>query len=227
MLSCQPEPDCSFCARLCSFRAVNREQFPDKHNAPVPSFGELSAELLVVGLAPGLKGANFSGRPFTGDYAGALLYETLLKFGFATGEYEARANDSITLVNARITNAVRCVPPENKPTPEEMRHCLPFLRAEIAHMKNLKVLVTLGLVSHQSTLRALGEKPSNFKFAHGAQHILSPGALVINSYHCSRYNTQTNRLTQDMFHDIFSFVQGFLNQDKVQTTSAHRAICSA
>jgi uracil-DNA glycosylase family 4 len=207
MTSYQPERDCPLCPRLCAFRATNRQTFPDKHNAPVPSFGPLSAELLVVGLAPGLKGANFSGRPFTGDYAGVLLYQTLLKFGFASGVYEARADDSLTLLNARITNAVRCVPPENKPTPEEMRQCLPFLSEEIAQMKNLKILVTLGLVSHQSTLRALGERPSSAKFAHGAQHKLPSGHLVINSYHCSRYNTQTNRLTETMFHDVFAAVK--------------------
>lgn len=213
MTSYQPERDCPLCPRLCAFRAANQQQFPSKHNAPVPSFGPLSAELLVVGLAPGLKGANFSGRPFTGDYAGVLLYETLLKFGFATGRYEARADDSLTLINARITNAVRCVPPENKPTPEEMRQCLPFLSAEISQMKNLKILVTLGLVSHQSTLRALEQKPSSVKFAHGAQHQLASGLLIINSYHCSRYNTQTNRLTESMFHDIFAVAKDKLKKE--------------
>lgn len=201
-----PDRDCPLCPRLCAFRAANRQKFPDKHNAPVPSFGSLDAELLVIGLGPGLKGANFSGRPFTGDYAGDLLYSSLIKFGFAKGEFKARADDGLELINCRITNAVRCVPPENKPTPEEMRQCLPFLKDEIAAMKNLKSILVLGLVSHQSTFRALGERPTAYKFAHNAQHLTPQGIMVHNSYHCSRYNTQTNRLTEAMFHKVFEAI---------------------
>lgn len=201
-----PEKDCDLCPRLHEFIQGNRVKFPDKFNAPVPSFGSLDASLLVVGLAPGLKGANFSGRPFTGDYAGDLLYPTLLKFGFARGEFKARADDGLELVDARITNAVRCVPPENKPTGPEINTCRPFLVDEIAAMPNLKVILSLGLVSHNSVLKTLGAKISAHKFAHGAVHEI--GELkVIDSYHCSRYNTNTGRLTTQMFEDVFEKIK--------------------
>lgn len=197
-----PHKDCDLCPRLSTFRAENRVKFPGRWNAPVPSFGEADCRLLVVGLAPGLKGANFSGRPFTGDYAGDLLYATLLKFGYAEGMYGEHAEDGLKLKNCRITNAVRCVPPENKPTPAEMKQCLGFLKQEIAGLKNLKVILSLGLISHNSVLKALGHKISSYKFAHGARHDL--GELVlIDSYHCSRYNTNTGRLTTGMFEDVF------------------------
>jgi uracil-DNA glycosylase family 4 len=209
-VSVLPEKDCSLCPRLCEFRERNISAFPGKHNAPVPSFGDMDAALLVVGLAPGLKGANFSGRPFTGDYAGELLYSTLIKFGFAKGVYEARADDGLALQNCRITNAVRCVPPENKPTPEEMRTCLPFLTREISAMPNLKVILTLGQISHTSTLRALGEKPSGYGFGHNSLHHISGKPAVINSYHCSRYNTQTKRLTEEMFHIVFDRISALV-----------------
>jgi uracil-DNA glycosylase family 4 len=202
-----PAHDCPLCPRLCSFREQNREKFPDKHNGPVPPFGSLDAELLIIGLAPGLKGANFSGRPFTGDFAGELLYSTLIKYGFAKGVFKARPDDGLELVNCRITNAVRCVPPENKPTPEEMKTCLPFLTTEIAAMKNLKSILVLGLISHQSTFRALGQKPSAYKFAHNALHRLPSGIAIHDSYHCSRYNTQTGRLTEAMFHEVFDKIR--------------------
>lgn len=201
-----PDKNCPLCPRLCEFRAENREKFPDKHNAPVPAFGGLDAELLVVGLAPGLKGANFSGRPFTGDYAGDLLYPTLIKFGFAKGIYGARPDDGLEMVNARITNAVRCVPPQNKPTTEEMKSCLPFLVNEIAAMPNLKVILSLGLVSHNSVLKALKQKISAHKFAHGARHQIGDITLI-DSYHCSRYNTNTGRLTTKMFEDVFGKIE--------------------
>ncbi len=209
MIFTSPIRDCDLCPRLCAFRHNNRQKFPDKFNAPVPSFGNLDAQFLIIGLAPGLKGANFTGRPFTADYAGDLLYSTLLKYGFAKGHYAAHAQDGLTLVNCRITNAVRCVPPENKPTPFEMAQCLPFLKAEIAAMKNLKVILTLGQISHQSTLRALDAKISRFKFAHNTVHNISH-LSVINSYHCSRYNTQTRRLTEGQFHDVFDNIQKLL-----------------
>ncbi len=197
-----PEKDCNLCPRLEGFRAENRGKFPDKFNAPVPSFGPKTAELLIVGLAPGLKGANFSGRPFTGDYAGDLLYATLLKFGFAQGNYEARADDGLELKNCRITNAVRCVPPENKPITEEMNTCRPFLVDEIETMENLKTILSLGLISHNAVVKTFGQKISAHKFAHGAMHDMG-GITLIDSYHCSRYNTNTKRLTTEMFEDVF------------------------
>ena len=201
-----PEKNCDLCPRLHDFIQDNRLKFPDKFNAPVPSFGGLDSELLIVGLAPGLKGANFSGRPFTGDYAGDLLYPTLIKFGFATGEFKARADDGLELVNARITNAVRCVPPENKPTGAEINTCRPFLIDEIDAMKNLKAILCLGLISHNSVLKTLGAKISAHKFAHGAVHDIGD-VKVIDSYHCSRYNTNTGRLTTEMFEDVFQRIK--------------------
>lgn len=203
-----PSADCSVCPRLAAFRAQNSAKFPDKHNAPVSPFGALDANLLIVGLAPGLKGANFSGRPFTGDYAGDLLYATLLKFGRARGVYAARADDGLALVSTRITNAVRCVPPQNKPDPAEIKACNNFLKVEIGAMKNLKAIVTLGLVSHGAVLKVLGGRASAFKFAHGAVHDIA-GLKVFNSYHCSRYNTQTRRLTDSMFESVFEAVNAF------------------
>lgn len=207
---CLPDHDCPLCPRLVEFRIQNRKKFPDKFNAPVPSFGDLDAQLLVVGLAPGLKGANFTGRPFTGDYAGDLLYATLLKFGFAQGIYDERADDGLALKNCRITNAVRCVPPENKPTPQEMSACLGFLKNEIAAMPNLKVILSLGLVSHNSVLKVFGKKMTAAKFAHGAVHDIGNGRKLIDSYHCSRYNTQTRRLTTDMFEDVFKTIRSLI-----------------
>lgn len=205
-----PGLGCALCPRLFSFRETNRKEFPGKHNAPVPSFGSLGAKLLVVGLAPGLRGANFSGRPFTGDYAGELLYATLLKFGFAEGVYQARADDGLRLLDVRITNAVRCVPPENKPTGGEISQCLPFLSKEMEAMTNLRAVVSLGLISHNAVLRATGHKVSAFKFKHGAAHRLSDRVTLFDSYHCSRYNTNTGRLTTPMFEDVFSGVDALL-----------------
>ncbi len=170
-----PGRDCALCERLASYRDENRAKEPFWHNAPVPSFGALDAELLVVGLAPGLRGANRTGRPFTGDHAGLLLYATLLKFHFATGTYLERPDDGLALVKCRITNAVRCVPPQNLPTPAEEKACNAFLAAEIAAMPKLRVILTLGTVAHQMSLRALGVRPSLFKFAHGALHTPRPG----------------------------------------------------
>lgn len=203
MLELLPDRDCALCPRLKSFIDENRCKFPQEYNAPVPSFGGRDARLLIVGLAPGLRGANFSGRPFTGDYAGDLLYSTLLKFGFARGVYKARVDDGLELVDARITNAVKCVPPENKPTGEEISTCLRFLKQEVASMPNLKVVLSLGLISHNAVLRAFGRKISAHKFAHGAMHELGGGRILIDSYHCSRYNTNTRRLTTEMFEGVF------------------------
>ncbi len=197
-----PAPDCVLCPRLAAFRAENAAKFPDWHNAPVASFGDDGAALLIVGLAPGLRGANRTGRPFTGDYAGDLLYPTLLKFGLATGPFDARADDGLQLVNCRITNAVRCVPPENKPTGAEAKACRPFLASEIAGMMQLRGLLALGKVAHDAVLATLGIKLAAHKFAHGAVHEVGDGLWLADSYHCSRYNTNTGRLTAEMFEAV-------------------------
>ncbi len=210
MFELLPDHDCSLCPRLKAFINDNRQRFPEKYNAPVPSFGPKEAQLLIVGLAPGLKGANFSGRPFTGDYAGELLYATLLKFGFASGEYKAHKNDGLILNNARITNAVKCVPPENKPLPAEINTCRQFLEQELATMPNLKIILSLGLVSHNTVVKAFSHKQSLFKFVHGAGHDMGRGITLIDSYHCSRYNTNTRRLTTEMFEDVFSKIREVL-----------------
>ncbi len=199
-----PDENCPLCPRLKDFRTRNREAFPDKFNAPVPSFGPQDASLLIVGLAPGLRGANFTGRPFTGDYAGDLLYSTLCTFGLAKGTYEQRPDDSLELINCRVTNAVRCVPPENKPTGIEIKTCQPFLEAEMQNLPNLKILLALGKIAHDAVLRTTGHKLSAFKFTHGALHRLDNGLVLADSYHCSRYNTNTGVLTEAMFHDVFS-----------------------
>jgi len=180
---------------------------PGWHNAPVPSFGPLDAALLVVGLAPGVRGANRTGRPFTGDYAGQLLYATLLKFGFAAGMYDERADDGLSLQDCRITNAVRCVPPQNLPTPLEDKTCNQFLRTEIAAMPRLRAILALGTVAHTMSLRALGLKASEYKFAHGAQYEPRPGLLLADSYHVSRYNTSTKRLSTAMFEAAVASVR--------------------
>jgi uracil-DNA glycosylase family 4 len=207
----EPDRDCPLCPRLAAFRGAQRARAPDWHNAPVPSFGGGAARLLIVGLAPGLKGANRTGRPFTGDYAGDLLYATLRKFGFARGTYAARADDGLALVDCRITNAVRCVPPENKPEPAEIAQCRIFLAAEIAALAELRIIVALGAIAHHAALAALGEKRSAFPFAHGARHRLAGGLLLADSYHCSRYNTNTGRLTAAMFESVFAAVRAALD----------------
>ena len=203
-----PGRDCPICPRLVAFRQRNREAEPGWHNAPVPSFGPRgapqSARLLVVGLAPGLKGANRTGRPFTGDYAGDLLYATLGKFGFAEGEYGRSPDDGFRLIDCRITNAVRCVPPENKPTPAEIAGCRPFLAAEIASLPRLVAVLALGAIAHGSLLAALGERLSRRPFKHGVLHELDGGLILADSYHCSRYNTNTGRLTVAMFESVIA-----------------------
>lgn len=203
----EPLADCDLCPRLVSFREDNKQKFPDFFNAPVPAFGPIDAELLVVGLAPGLKGANCTGRPFTGDYAGDLLYPTLKSFDFASGEYGAKFDDGFTLLNARITNAVRCVPPQNKTIAQEETSCRPFLIEEIEAMKNLKIILALGSVAHNAVVVTMGMKKSQCKFGHNVAHSLPGGRLtLVDSYHCSRYNTNTGRLTEEMFHDVFRFI---------------------
>ena len=205
-----PEKNCALCPRLATFRQKNLALYPDKFNAPVPSFGADDPQLLVVGLAPGLKGANFSGRPFTGDYAGDLLYPTLQKFGFATGSYDRHAKDGFKLVDARITNAVRCVPPENKPTGDEINICRSFLEKELASLSRVKVIIALGTIAHNSVLRTLGLPVSLAKFGHKKQYRLAPEkslaypVTLLSSYHCSRYNVNTRRLTAEMFEEVMA-----------------------
>ncbi len=205
----KPGRNCPHCLRLVAFREAWREREPGWHNAPVPSFGPVEARLLIVGLAPGLRGANRTGRPFTGDFAGDLLYGTLKDFSFARGSFEARADDTLELIDARITNAVRCVPPENKPTPAEINTCRDFLTATIGEMKNLRAIVTLGRIAHESTVKALGAKRAAAAFAHGARAEIGP-LVLFSSYHCSRYNTNTGVLTPEMFRAVFAAVRGYL-----------------
>lgn len=200
--SYQPGRECAHCPRLVEFRLQNRQRFPAWHNAPVPSFGELDAKLLIVGLAPGLRGANATGRPFTGDWAGDLLYETLLSFGCARGHYTERRDDGLELLGCRITNAVRCVPPGNRPTPAEETACRPFLVAEMKAMPGLRAALALGGIAHGAVLAALGERKNGHPFAHGAMHRLKGGLLLVDSYHCSRLNTNTGRLTPAMFREV-------------------------
>jgi uracil-DNA glycosylase family 4 len=197
-----PGPECSLCPRLKDYRTANRAAHPDWHNAPVPSFGGLDARLLVVGLAPGVRGANRTGRPFTGDFAGELLYRTLPRFGLASGNYAASPVDGLTPVGCRITNAVRCVPPANLPSSAEINACNPFLTAELSAMPNLRAVLALGLVAHKAVLRAKGLKASHVAFRHGAIHELPDGLLLGDSYHVSRLNTNTGRLTEAMFHGV-------------------------
>jgi uracil-DNA glycosylase family 4 len=199
-----PPRDCTLCPRLADFRKANIEAFPDWYNAPVPAFGPDDAALLIVGLAPGLRGANRTGRPFTGDYAGDLLYATIREFGFGIGEYDARPDDGFRMVNCKIVNAVRCLPPENKPVATEINNCNRFLAAEITGSPKRRAILALGTIAHKATLRALGLVAARYKFGHGAFHDLPDGTLLADSYHCSRYNTNTRRLTTDMFRAVFA-----------------------
>ena len=198
-----PPRDCGLCPRLAAFRADNRARFPEFANAPVESFGDPGARLLIVGQAPGLKGANRTGRPFTGDYAGDLLYATLGELGLARGHYDRRPDDGMTLAGCAIVNAVRCVPPENKPTPAEITQCRGFLRQTLDSLPHLQTLVALGRIAHESVLRAFGARVAAHPFAHGARHVLGQGApKLFDSYHCSRYNTNTGVLTPQMFREV-------------------------
>ena len=207
-----PPADCPACPRLAKFRAENRRKFPDWLNAPVPSFGAAEARLAIVGLAPGLRGANRTGRPFTGDFAGDLLYATLLDFGFAGGAYEQRADDSLSLIDCVIVNAVRCVPPQNKPTPLEIATCRRYLTGTLAGLANLRIVVALGRIAHESLLRQYGLRLAQFAFAHGAVHTPGQGLpTIVDSYHCSRYNTNTGVLTPTMFREIFATARKLLD----------------
>jgi uracil-DNA glycosylase family 4 len=209
----EPSRDCPLCPRLKDFRDHWREREPSWFNAPVPTFlppeGPDGVRLLIVGLAPGLRGANRTGRPFTGDFAGDLLYSTLIRFGLARGRFLARPDDGLELAGTAITNAVRCVPPENKPTPGEITTCRTFLSSTLAGFPNLRAVLVLGAIAHQSTVRALGHRVAAMPFKHGARYETDPVALF-SSYHCSRYNTNTGVLTEEMFVSVFSEIADFL-----------------
>lgn len=203
--------DCRRCKRLSDFLDDVRKRHPDYYAKPVPSFGPERSRLLVIGLAPGMHGANRSGRPFTGDHAGLLLYRSLHRFGFASAAQSLSVDDGLTLIDCRITNAVRCVPPQNKPTGAEVKTCTAYLRSELAEMPTGSALLALGGVAHAATLSALGARPRDYRFGHGARHKLPAGMTLFDSYHCSRYNTQTRRLTEPMFLDVFSAIREYLN----------------
>jgi len=206
-----PPPDCQLCERLTGFRQDNKQLYPDWFNAPVPTFYGARARLLIVGLAPGLKGANKTGRPFTGDYAGDLLYATLLGFGFARGEYLAEADDSLELIDCSITNAVRCVPPKNKPVAAEINMCRRFLVSETEQNQSISAILALGKISHDSLITTFGLRRADFKFSHGAKHRITEGITLFDSYHCSRYNTNTRRLSVEMFEGVFEQIRSFLD----------------
>ena len=212
MTFCPPDNDCALCPRLVQFRSQNKLKFPTYHNGPVEPFGSLGAQILVVGMAPGLNGANQTNRPFTNDYAGDVLYPALTKFGFAKGNYQKKKDDGFELINARVTNAVRCVPPQNKVCGDEAKTCGKFLNAEIKAMPNLKIILSLGVVSHNAVLRVLGLKQSEYKFAHGAVHQLKGGLTLVDSYHTSRYNINTGVLPYAMFDEIILKIKNLLEQ---------------
>ena len=201
------DPDCRACPRLAGFLDTVRAGHPDYHARPVPPFGDPAPRLLIVGLAPGMHGANRSGRPFTGDHAGILLYQTLHRFGYASAPQSVALDDGLTLTGCRITNAVKCLPPANKPEPAEIRTCNRFLAAELAALPPRATLLALGQIAHQAVLRALDLKPGDYPFAHASDHRLPDGRRLVSSYHCSRYNTQTRRLTPEMFAAVFEKIQ--------------------
>ena len=203
----EPPPDCPLCPRLAAYRHANQAANPAWFNAPVPSFGPADAPFLIVGLAPGVKGANRTGRPFTGDHAGMLLYATLLRYGFASGTYDARPDDGMALLRCRVVNAVRCVPPKNLPEPIEVRTCNTFLAGELAAMPNLQIVMALGVLAHNAVLRASGLVPSRTPFKHGALHPLPDRRLLADCYHVSRYNTNTGVLTEAMFHAVIADIR--------------------
>jgi len=207
----EPPTDCPHCPRLVAFRHDNRAKHPEWHNDAVASFGDPNARLLIVGLAPGLQGANKTARPFTGDYAGDLLYATLAKFGFTKGTYDARPDDGLTLHGAMISNAVRCVPPQNKPTPAEINTCRAFLKGRIDALPHLTHMLALGRIAHESVLRMGGYRLADYPFGHGSRHDLD-GVVMYDSYHCSRYNTNTGRLTEEMFEAVFAQISDELRR---------------
>lgn len=219
--SVDPALNCPLCPRLVAFRQEWQAKETAWFNAPVPSFGPVNARLLILGLAPGLRGANATGRPFTGDYAGDLLYQTLGRFGLSEGVYKSRSDDGLRLIDARITNAVRCVPPQNKPIGLEINNCRPFLAATIDEMPNLSAVLALGRIAHDTFLRFLGARIAPYSFAHQARHDLNlpdgRPVTLFDSYHCSRYNTNTGRLTEAMFEAVFGDIQAYLNRSGAQS----------
>lgn len=200
----EPPHDCPRCPRLVAFREELRAEHPDWWNAPVPAFGDPHAWLCIVGLAPGKHGANRTGRPFTGDYAGDLLFATLAKFGFTTGTYDAQPDDGLALQGVIICNSVKCLPPQNKPTPAEIHTCRPFLQGQVDALGNARVFIALGQIAHQSAVKVLGGRLPKCRFGHLAEHRMPDGRMLIDSYHCSRYNTNTGRLTAEMFEQVFA-----------------------
>jgi uracil-DNA glycosylase family 4 len=200
----EPPRDCPLCPRLVAFRELLQAQHPDWWNAPVPAFGDPQGWLAIAGLAPGKNGANRTGRPFTGDYAGDLLFATLTKFGLTKGTYDGRPDDGLELKGVIILNSVKCLPPENKPTPEEARTCRPFLKGQLDVLPNARIVIALGQIAHQSAVKAMGGRLPKCRFAHLAEHRMPDGRILIDSYHCSRYNTNTGRLTAEMFEAVFS-----------------------
>lgn len=209
----EPHRDCALCPRLRGFLLELRETHPDYHNAPVPSFGDTAPKLLIVGLAPGMHGANRTGRPFTGDWAGDLLFAALAQYDFTRGTYGASMDDGLTLTGAMITNAIRCLPPGNKPIGAEGTACRPFLTDQIKSLSSLKAILTLGKISHDNTVRALGLRLKDYPFGHHKVHDIPDGPRLYSSYHCSRYNTNTKRLTEEMFYDVFADIRKFIDQD--------------
>ncbi|UCD70256.1 MAG: uracil-DNA glycosylase [Betaproteobacteria bacterium] len=208
-------PDCRKCSRLVAFLATAGQKYPSYYSKPVPSFGVERPRLLIVGLAPGLHGANRTGRPFTGDYAGLLLYRTLYEYRFASAAQSTSSDDGLRLIDCRITNAVRCVPPQNKPILQEVKTCNAYLQQELAVLGAASVVLALGSVAHASVLRARELRPTGYPFRHGVQHALPGGLTLIDSYHCSRYNTQTKRLTEDMFRSVFELIRALIDADAV------------
>ncbi len=200
-------PDCRDCSRLSQFLDTVAEQYPDYHSRPVPAFGAKRPRLLIVGLAPGMHGANATGRPFTGDHAGILLYKVLNEYGFSNKSDSVSLSDGLTLKQCRITNAVKCLPPQNKPTAAEINTCNHYLQAELQQLHQSAIILCLGQVSHKAVIKALGLKQADYKFVHGKQYSVADGKTLIDSYHCSRYNTQTRRLTEAMFRDIFATIR--------------------
>jgi uracil-DNA glycosylase family 4 len=206
------ERTCTLCPRLAKFLKEGREEYPDYYCAPVAPFGDANAKLIIVGLAPGFHGANATGRPFTGDHAGLLLYRTLHRFGFASRPTSVSRTDGLELIDCRITNSVKCVPPQNKPLPAEIKTCNRYLRAEMQLIPSDAVFLALGSIAHNACLRALGLKPTDYKFGHAAEHVLPDQRVLIDSYHCSRYNTQTRRLTDEMFEAVFARARELLKR---------------
>ncbi|TDQ66118.1 uracil-DNA glycosylase family 4 [Maritalea mobilis] len=212
MVAFDPAPNCSKCPRLKSFRKDNQKKFPHFFNAPVPNWAAPNPRVMIVGMAPGLKGANRTGRPFTGDFAGDLLFDILLQNGFAAGEYGNSADDGLALVDCAIINVVRCVPPQNKPTAQEVNNCRRYLLATLKHFSDVEVFVTLGGIAHNSFLTCFDVRKKDFAFGHGAAYELPTGQKLIASYHCSRYNVNTNVLTSQMFDDVFKTVRELLSE---------------